>query len=392
MELGESLDETAKRELFEETGLIANSLELFGVFSGADMHYTYQNGDEVSIVDIVYVCRDYSGELKANSNEVDELRFFALDELPDNISPPQVKPLAVYAHRKKLVRAKAILANWDIPQDLPITHLANSVWSVGEDYILKSGRREWLLRSVQLTKALAEQGFAVGEPIPTESGADFADGDPVWILYRVVKGEPLAMSERFGDRRGEYAFKFGAAIAKLHNALAKISADVAVDDVDLFQHVTEWAMLKANVSEELSREYIGEFKELCARLPRQLIHRDTHPENIIWRDGEVSGFIDFDIAQRNVRLWDICYCSTALLPDCPSDEREKWFEVLRGLLLGYNSVTPLTDAEKQAVFYVICSIQFVFIAWGSDDAEMTKMNREMLAFITQNKERIRTII
>ena len=34
MEIGETAEETAKRELLEETGLVANTLELLGVFSG----------------------------------------------------------------------------------------------------------------------------------------------------------------------------------------------------------------------------------------------------------------------------------------------------------------------------------------------------------------------
>ncbi len=41
-ELGESCEETARRELFEEMGLIANTLELLGVFSGKDTHCIYQ--------------------------------------------------------------------------------------------------------------------------------------------------------------------------------------------------------------------------------------------------------------------------------------------------------------------------------------------------------------
>lgn len=43
MELGETVEEVAKRELFEETGLTANSLELLGVFSGKELFYTYGN-------------------------------------------------------------------------------------------------------------------------------------------------------------------------------------------------------------------------------------------------------------------------------------------------------------------------------------------------------------
>lgn len=64
VELDENVEDAAKRELFEETGLTAERLELFGIFSGKDMHYIYPNGDEVSNIDIVYICRDYTGTLQ----------------------------------------------------------------------------------------------------------------------------------------------------------------------------------------------------------------------------------------------------------------------------------------------------------------------------------------
>lgn len=44
VELGESVEQAAKRELLEETGLIASKLELLGVYSGEVMQYTYPNG------------------------------------------------------------------------------------------------------------------------------------------------------------------------------------------------------------------------------------------------------------------------------------------------------------------------------------------------------------
>ena len=100
VELDEVVEEAAKRELFEETGLIANNLELFGVFSGADTHYIYPNGDEVSNVDIVYVCKDYSGELLCQQGEVDDLRFFEIDKIPYNISKPIEKQLKQYIASK----------------------------------------------------------------------------------------------------------------------------------------------------------------------------------------------------------------------------------------------------------------------------------------------------
>lgn len=86
MEPGESAEETARRELLEETGLTARSLELFGVYTGKREHHVYPNGDEVYNVEFLYICRDWSGTLTRQEEEVDDLRFFAPDELPADLS------------------------------------------------------------------------------------------------------------------------------------------------------------------------------------------------------------------------------------------------------------------------------------------------------------------
>ena len=101
VELDEVVEEAAKRELFEETGLVANTLELFGIFSGKDTHYIYPNGDEVSNIDIVYLCKDYSGTLRCQEGEVEELKFFGVDEIPENISKPVVKVIEKWVESKR---------------------------------------------------------------------------------------------------------------------------------------------------------------------------------------------------------------------------------------------------------------------------------------------------
>ncbi|MBC6973656.1 NUDIX hydrolase [Bacillus sp. Xin] len=88
LECGETLEEVAKRELYEETGLIANNLRLFNIFSGKEFYYKYPHGDEVYNVVAAYICNDYEGELKIDKREVENLHFFDLSELPSNISPP----------------------------------------------------------------------------------------------------------------------------------------------------------------------------------------------------------------------------------------------------------------------------------------------------------------
>lgn len=89
IEIDENVEDCAKREFFEETGLIADEIELFYISSGKETHYIYPNGDEVSNVEIIYTCKKWHGELKPQEEEIEELRFFTIDEIDLNeISPP----------------------------------------------------------------------------------------------------------------------------------------------------------------------------------------------------------------------------------------------------------------------------------------------------------------
>lgn len=90
IELGEHLEEAAARELKEEFEITANKLKLYGVFSGKELYYMYPNGDEVYNIDSVFVCNDYEGTPKADGHELTELKWFDMDDLPENISPPIV--------------------------------------------------------------------------------------------------------------------------------------------------------------------------------------------------------------------------------------------------------------------------------------------------------------
>lgn len=86
IDLKESAEEAAARELKEETGLIANKLEFFKLYSGEITHYVYFNGDEIYGLDVVYICRDYSGNLVPQLEEVKRLSFHSLDNMPEKMS------------------------------------------------------------------------------------------------------------------------------------------------------------------------------------------------------------------------------------------------------------------------------------------------------------------
>ena len=86
MELGESTEETVKREVYEETGLTLSMLSLFGVYSGEKYLCIAQNGDEFFVVTTVYSTSEYSGELSVNDDESLTLEWIDVHNLPDNIA------------------------------------------------------------------------------------------------------------------------------------------------------------------------------------------------------------------------------------------------------------------------------------------------------------------
>lgn len=81
-ELGETLEETAERELKEETNLKAESFTLLNVFSGRDFYFKYPNGDELYSVVALYLANHVTGDLKITDSESFELKYFSREELP----------------------------------------------------------------------------------------------------------------------------------------------------------------------------------------------------------------------------------------------------------------------------------------------------------------------
>ncbi|GIP29392.1 DNA mismatch repair protein MutT [Paenibacillus sp. J23TS9] len=95
MEPGELIEETATREVYEETGLTLNHLTMLELFSGPALYLKLKNGDELYSVTAMYLCNDYRGELACDSTESHEIRFFDVGDLP-NLNPANTIYLAKY--------------------------------------------------------------------------------------------------------------------------------------------------------------------------------------------------------------------------------------------------------------------------------------------------------
>ena len=297
-------------------------------------------------------------------------------------------------------KVAGILQNWDLA-DASITDIYyegtgnknDSACYVGEDYILKyTANPGKLKKHIAVSKALESVGLIAAVPILTTGGAEYIqDGEVYFHLTKRLPGQQM-VSHRFDNGDGRFV---GEIIGQLHLALEKI--DDCVDEADLLATLRDWALPNAKealmLSDVFCKEYLETFAALYPRLPRHIIHRDPNPGNIIRNAGQ-WGFIDFELAEKNARIYDPCYTATAVLSETFGQDNEKWLEIYREIICGYDSVAHLTEDERKAIPYIILANQFVCVAWFSEQDKYTEIletNKQMTQWLIRNFETLGSI-
>ena len=293
-----------------------------------------------------------------------------------------------------------ILKNWDLQgetiQDIYYESTGNkndNACYVGKDYVLKyTSNFDKLNKHIEVSKALSGIGLLAAVPVATIDGAEYVqDGEVYFYLTRRLAGNQM-VSHNFGDGDGRFV---GEIIGQLHLALEQI--DDCVSEADLLATVRDWALPKAKevlkLTDDFCKDYLKTFEALYPQLPRQVIHRDPNPGNIICSESE-WGFIDFELAERNARIYDPCYAATAVLSETFGKNNDNWLEIYRDIICGYDTVARLSEAERKAVPYMILANQFVCVAWFSEQekfAEIFETNKRMTLWLIERAEELKDI-
>ena len=85
MDLGESFEQVAEREVLEEIGLRVSNLIMLSVFSGKEYYMQAPNGDELYCVTAVFTTKDITGSLQLDASESLEVQYFHIDDLPQQM-------------------------------------------------------------------------------------------------------------------------------------------------------------------------------------------------------------------------------------------------------------------------------------------------------------------
>ncbi|HVJ53831.1 MAG TPA: homoserine kinase [Aliidongia sp.] len=104
------------------------------------------------------------------------------------------------------------------------------------------------------------------------------------------------------------------------------------------------------VAPGLARELATEFEALAAAwptdLPAGIIHADLFPDNVFFRDEQVTGIIDFYFACTDALAYDLAICLNAW---CFEPDGGWNADKGRRLVDAYQAIRPLSAAERQAL-------------------------------------------
>lgn len=278
-----------------------------------------------------------------------------------------------------------------------IKQIYTSAWEIDNKYVLKKYTDvSELQRNVNVLSVLYAENVPVPKIINTNDGKMYYDNEgEYWVLTEKLQGSNIVNVNKCDE---QWFFNMGRIIAKLHIAFDACENKIQYWNNSLLGEMESW--IKKNI-EETNDEYISideldsviyELKKVDDKLSRGLIHRDVHLGNFLFYNNKFSGYIDFDLSQKNIRVFDICYFMLGLLLEEEENkvDENKWFEYLTYVVKGYNSLIKMSDDEYKSIAVVMESIELLFVAYfiGEHDDKAARDSLQLYRFCKDNHDRI----
>ncbi len=224
----------------------------------------------------------------------------------------------------------------------------------GKRYILKifPDKNELLLAKEEtriLNKIGKSLSFGVLQTIKTSDGRLFFQHEKgIAKLLAYIDGDFIANVQH----TPELLFSLGEKIAELDKALATIESSILAAR-KLFwdlQHAP-LSFLKLELIAEPERRkliayYFDRFQHFVIpqlhQLRHSLIHGDLNDYNILVKDGNIEGVLDFGDSTYTATVNDLAIAMTYMMLD-----KENPFEQILPLIRGYQSINPLTLPEVE---------------------------------------------
>ena len=298
-------------------------------------------------------------------------------------------------------KIKEVLQSWGLENEkltdviyAETGNVSESACYVGDNYIIKfSPNLGNVEKHISLSQAIESVGLSTATPIKTVEGKFVVASEELYFyVTKRLEGKQLMASTMYFEDYMPKARFIGEIVGQLSVALSKV--EVITNQANIFKRAKEWAIPalvgKVDMPKSFVEMYEKEFGERYESLPQQIIHRDPNPGNIILC-GDNWGFLDFDLSERNIRIFDPCYAATAILSESfeanNTDKLKKWIMIYKNIMYGYDEVVKLSDDEWKAIPYVVITNQLISTAWFSEQEkyrELYETNKKMTEWMLHN--------
>ncbi len=203
---------------------------------------------------------------------------------------------------------------------------------------------------------------------PTVIDSGFA-GTPFSVTLE-LPGERLSVivGENEALESLAYMEEYGATLAGLHQL--SVSAEP----------VRDRRFFHAPPDELLTALGLQEYKALFAVPPKETVrcfcHGDCHYANLLWREHQISGILDFELAGLGNRDFDIAWA----LFRRPGQKFMKTEAEQAAFLRGYQQIAP---CDPEAIKYYMAQCYVYFLQFSGADTEYCEYIR---AWLKQYKE------
>ncbi|GIW18643.1 phosphotransferase [Tepidiforma sp.] len=229
------------------------------------------------------------------------------------------------------------------------------VWLTGRGVLKRRrlpGPEAGLRWEAELRDAAARAGWPTARALAAADGVMAVDeGGRPWTCEERLPGEPRELTTVAAWRIA------GRLLGRLHRDLAAADPgtqrpglgkawelDVLTDaaGAGTFNRlVAAFGREYPELAAAIRRERYRNLRELARlgypELPEQPIHGDFSAKNLLWRDGELSGLVDWEFARRDAALCDL---APLLMPFGPLEP-----QFARALFEGYAAVRPVSNQE-----------------------------------------------
>lgn len=265
-------------------------------------------------------------------------------------------------------KISGILYRWGL-ENCERKQIYDTAWQIGSGYVLKVYQNPVLLeRNLNILAVLEEMKIPVGGIVLTIDQSRYVSVDGnYFFLSKKLSGSNLV---RITNTRN-LALRMGEIIGNLHVALKKCEDTMGFWDNRLLDEMNGWVKQTLEngnwryISKDEYEYTVSQLEAVFDELPVQLIHRDIHFGNFLFEHEEFSGYIDFDLSQKNIRIFDLCYFLLGLLSEKEKFEisKEQWFDFITGIFTGYEKRQKLTETEKKSVPCVMECIELLFVSY-----------------------------